>query len=123
MSTPYAFIIEDDETLAELFSITLQQAGFETFIAPDGQRALQRLHFTAPDLIVLDLHLSKVSAQLVLAYIRTNDRLCQIPVFLATAHTPLAEMLATKSDIVLLKPVRLTQLRLSAQRVAAQSSR
>ena len=113
-----ALIIEDDEPLSEVISISLQQAGFDTIATHDGQRALKQLHLIVPDLIVLDLHLPNVSGKTILEYIRAEDRLHRIRVFLTTADGFLADELAAKADMVLIKPFRLNQLYRSARQVA-----
>jgi CheY-like chemotaxis protein len=117
MTRPLALIVEDDRNLAEIFAITVQKADFETEIARDGQRALDRLAEVVPDLIVLDLNLPYVSGAEILRYIRANERLAGIKVILSTAQEQLAEPLAELADLTLLKPVSPMQLYQLASRL------
>ena len=117
MTNSLALIIEDDEYLAEIFSITLQEAEFEIEIISDGQAALSRLATTIPALVVLDLHLPYVSGEDILRQIRTDERLAKTRVMLATADAIMADNLRDDADLVLLKPISTNQLRDLARRL------
>ncbi len=117
MSKPFVVIIEDDPTLNEIITITLQ-AFFETESFKDGQQAIQRLEQINPRLIVLDLHLPNTSGAEILEKIRSDKRLVNTRVILTTADERQAEMLREQADVVLLKPVSPVQLRELALRLA-----
>lgn len=117
MSNPLAFIIEDDTRLADIFSETISSAGYAIEVLRDGREALARLAQTKPDLIVLDLHLPEVMGDELLAYIRAQTHLQGVRVMLATADAALAQSLEKQSDLVLLKPISVSQLRLLANRL------
>ena len=117
MTNPMVLIVEDDEKLAEIFSLTLQSAGFDTRSAADGAIALAQLADSVPDLVVLDLHLPKVAGAEVLQYIRKDERLAKVRVILATADERQGEMLDDQANLVLLKPVSPEQLSLLAKRL------
>ncbi len=117
MKKPYALIIEDDIALAEIFTLVLQEAGYDTETVYDGAQAIGRLAAVTPDLVTLDLNLPHLSGKDILRNIRADDRLAQTTVMLVTANTVLADMLQEESDLVLLKPVSPTQLRDLAKRL------
>lgn len=117
MNKPLALIIEDDQKLADIFSLSLQAAEFETEIAADGQTALSRLAEIIPAVVILDLHLPQVSGEKILKKIRADERLAQTRVMLATADAFMAEGLRADADLVLLKPISPTQLRDLAARL------
>jgi two-component system cell cycle response regulator DivK len=117
MTNSLALIIEDDEFLAEIFSITLQEAEFEIEIIRDGQAALTRLAALTPALVVLDLHLPYVSGVDILHQIRADERLAETRVMLATADAIMADNLREDADLVLLKPISTNQLRELAKRL------
>jgi DNA-binding response OmpR family regulator len=117
MTNPLALIIEDDEYLADIFSVSLQAAEFETEITGDGDTALSRLSATNPALVVLDLHLPKVSGDKILYQIRADERLAKTRIMLATADSRMADKLRSKADLVLLKPISASQLRELASRL------
>ena len=117
MTDPLALIIEDDEKLAFIFSEALKSVEFETEIINEGNKALARLAEITPAVVVLDLHLPKVSGQEILQHIQNDDRLNQTRVMLATADSLLAETLRDDADLVLLKPISFTQMRDLAARL------
>ncbi len=117
MTNPLALIIEDDNKLARIFSITLQTVDFETEIIKDGAAALARLADIVPAVVVLDLHLPYVSGQDILQHIRADERLAKTRVMVATADAAMAESLQGEADIVLLKPISTFQLRELASRL------
>jgi len=110
MTKPLALIIEDNATLSQIFSLTLQ-ANFEVEAITDGKSALLRLSEITPDLVILDLHLPNVSGRELLDYIRAEKRMEKTRVILATADERQSESLQEIADIVLLKPISPVQLR------------
>lgn len=116
-SNPLALIIEDDEQQLLIFSQALRMADFETELIQDGQTAQTRLAEVSPAVVVLDLHLPRVSGKALLHQIRADDRLTQTRVILATADPATAEMLRPEADLVLIKPISFIQLRDLAMRM------
>ena len=123
MSGRSALIIEDNRELAIIFSQALQAAGFATGIIQDGDQALARLAITTPDVVVLDLHMPRVSGMEILRRIRADARLAGTRVIVATADMRATDMLQDQADLVLIKPVSFTQLRDLAGRLASPRSR
>lgn len=111
MSKGLALIIEDNADVGLLFAIAVQEAGFEAEIVASGDRALRRLQEVEPDLVVLDLHLPRVGGADILRQIRSDERLKNLPVIVATADASAADELRDLSDLVLVKPISLSQLR------------
>ncbi len=114
---PLALIIEDDNRQATVFAQALRIADFETEIIQNGQEALNRLSEVVPALVVLDLHLPKVSGKDIFEQIQADARLAKTRVMLATADPLLAESLQADVDLVLLKPISFNQLRDLASRL------
>lgn len=117
--TPYALVLEDDVTLAEVFSQALQAAGYRTTNILEGQDGLAVLKYETPNLIMLDLHLPNVSGQTILNYIRSQERLSRTWVLVASADSLLTESIRQNdgADFVLEKPVSFMQLRDLASRL------
>ena len=55
--TPLVLLVEDDLRLAELVRTYLQSNGFRVVVEHRGDRVVEHLQSTAPDLVVLDLNL------------------------------------------------------------------
>ncbi len=112
-----ALIIEDDEDIAEIFDQALGNAGFQTEVIYEGELAQKRLQEVVPHVIVLDMHLPGVSGQELLTQIRSDRRLLEAIVLVATADAMLAEVHRDKADFVLVKPISFSQLRDLASRL------
>jgi CheY-like chemotaxis protein len=108
---PLALVIEDVKEQATLFSQALEWAGYETEIVNDGLEGQKRLAETVPHLVLLDLHIPKISGEELFYQIKANPRLARTKVVLATGDASLAEKLSDGADLVLLKPIDLIQLR------------
>lgn len=117
MKKPLALVIEDTKDQAFLFSQALQLAGYETEIANDGLEGLRRLAEEVPHLVLLDLHIPKISGEDILAEIRTMPHFQTTKVVLATGDSSLANKLYEGADLVLLKPIDMFQLRDLAARL------
>jgi CheY-like chemotaxis protein len=116
MSKPLALVIEDDPYINKIFSITLK-TDFEVESFATGDSAITRLAQVEPALVVLDLHLPGASGEAILSNIRNDTRLTKTRVILSTADERQAEFLHDKADVVLLKPVSPSQLKLLAMRL------
>ena len=116
-ANPVAFVVEDDISLAEIFSQALQAAEYNVVILHDGHEALSRLKIEVPDLVLLDLHLPRVPGEQVLHAIRSDPRQARTCIILATADALLAEMMHREATMILIKPISFIQLRDLAARL------
>jgi len=110
MNKGLALVIEDDHDLVVLFSEALRRAGFEVESFQAGDRAMQRLQTIEPRIILLDLHLPKVSGAEILKYVRSQERFNQTRVIITSADAQLADEFRDTADLVLVKPVSISQL-------------
>ncbi|MDD4901633.1 MAG: response regulator [Patescibacteria group bacterium] len=98
-SKKWVFIIEDDVFINRAYKAKFAHEGIEVKIAEDGEKALQMLKKgEMPALILLDLMLPNKSGFEVLAEIKQDDRLKNIPVLILTN---LAQELDTDRGITL----------------------
>jgi DNA-binding response OmpR family regulator len=116
MSRPFALIVEDHEDHTIIFDNAFAMAGFETEVVMDGAVAQRRLNEVEPAVVVLDLHLPKVSGQALLRQIRSDARFANTQVIVVTADEALAEGKIEGADLVLIKPVGFSYLRTIAKR-------
>jgi DNA-binding response OmpR family regulator len=101
-------VVEDDERLLFAMTEVLEQAGYQTRTAGDGQMAIQRLSTGyTPDVIVLDVQMPFVTGLEVLAWMRQND--VRIPVVLATQEDEV-KAADVGAVVKLIKPFTLEQL-------------
>ena len=110
-SKPLAYIVEDDDQLADIFAQAMKMADFETLAIANGQEAIDALADLNPAIVILDLYLPGVSGDKVLSYIRNDARLKKVIVILTSFDSLLADNLREQCDYLLLKPVSFSQLR------------
>ena len=111
MNQPLAVVIEDNERQADIMSIVLRMEGYEVNWIADGSVALERLAQVTPALIVLDVHLPKVSGDKILAWIRQNPDLQETKVIVVTADLMAVRQFNPRTTALLLKPFSVEQFR------------
>jgi DNA-binding response OmpR family regulator len=116
LKRPAAFVIEDDEDIGEIYTAALREAQYEPIYIQNGLEALDKLKTVAPDLVVLDLHIPKLTGATVLRAIRSDTRMANACIIVVTADALLAENLKNDADTVLVKPVGFTKIRELAER-------
>jgi CheY-like chemotaxis protein len=77
-------LVDDDALVMELYRKKLAQGGFDVRTAVDGLEAIKLLGSLAPDFIVLDLMMPKLSGADVLKFIRAKPALAKVPVAVLT---------------------------------------
>jgi CheY-like chemotaxis protein len=82
---PLILIADDRASSRELLRLVLERAGYEVLEAEDGQAALDRARTRTPDLILLDLQMPVLDGYQVLAVLRSEPRLANLPVLALTA--------------------------------------
>ena len=76
--------VDDDALVLELYRKKLEQTGFEVQIAPDGLLAIKSLTTDAPNLVVLDLMMPRLSGLDVLKFMASKPALAAVPVVVLT---------------------------------------
>jgi CheY-like chemotaxis protein len=105
-----ALIVEDNVDIALFIGVVLGQIGFVTQNARDGEAALDALDDAAPDLVVLDLNIPKISGVEVLRRIRAGEQFAATKVVVVSANPHMIDELYDQADLVLQKPVSYAQL-------------
>jgi len=83
-------IVEDENRIARLVRLYLEEAGFEVAVVDDGDQALPAFRHETPDLIILDLNLpGKDGLDVCRAVRRESD----VPIIMLTARTDEADKL------------------------------
>lgn len=75
-------IVEDEDILAKVLQEKLEDDNFKVSVAYDGVSALSMIKNLKPDMVLLDLLLPKMSGLEVLASIKKDDDLSNIPVII-----------------------------------------
>lgn len=121
MPNVLAMVIDDDPDLNEAFSLALEHAGFEVERIRDSRIAVKRVAERLPAVITLDMNMPFVNGVDILHEIRQNPQLDNVKVIVITAAPQTVQDSDHElADIVLFKPVSLSQIMNMAKRLTAQ---
>lgn len=117
-------LVDDEEEFRDAAKQALKRQKFEVLEAESGERALEILATTRPDVIVLDLKMGGMDGISTLGAIRKMDR--DLPVLILTGHGKYEDALAGiqlgVADFVQ-KPVELKELGARIRKLVATGSR
>mgnify|MGYP001309304807 FL=1 len=78
-------LIEDEESLRNLYTRILSSRNYTVETATDGEDALLKLPMFTPDIIVLDIVMPRYNGMELLKVLKNDDRHKKIPVVMLTA--------------------------------------
>lgn len=85
-SKKIVLVVEDDPTILELYEHAFKAAGFQTFIAHDGEEGIGLIESKLPDCVILDILMPKMNGVEVLKKMRENGKTKEIPVLVLTNY-------------------------------------
>lgn len=85
MSNPKILLVEDDEALAQMYTMRLQAEGFSVEHVANGEEALSAAVKFHPDLILLDVMMPKISGFDVLDILRNTPETANMRIIMLTA--------------------------------------
>ena len=106
-------IVEDENSLLELLKFNFTKDGFKVDTAMDGETALEKILHKAPDLLILDWMLPKLSGIELCRRIRKNKELKNLPIIMLTARGEEEDRLRgleTGADDYVTKPFSVNEL-------------
>jgi two-component system, OmpR family, copper resistance phosphate regulon response regulator CusR len=104
-------VVEDEKRIADFLSRGLESAGYAVDLAPDGGTALEMIHSTEYDLLILDLMLPDMDGLKVLEKVR--NRKSSPPVLILSARGAVDDRvrgLELGADDYLVKPFAFVEL-------------
>ncbi len=110
---PRVLLADDQTELLLLMKETVEAAGFEVFIASDGQEALKVTFETHPDIVVLDYNMPIKDGLTVARNLKDNPLFAHIPIIICTAVSEKDTKIKGLSmgiDDYLIKPVDTDEL-------------
>jgi two-component system response regulator RegX3 len=112
MSNPDAtiFLVEDEESFVEALRVGLVREGFRVHVARDGVEALDMFDDVAPDLVLLDVMLPRISG---IDVCRELRRRSHVPIIMVTAKGAEIDTvvgLEVGADDYVTKPYRMREL-------------
>ncbi len=107
MDKKIILVIDDELELVKAIKIRLEQAGYETLVAYNGQEGLETARKEKPDLIILDLMLPKMDGYKVCRMLKFDDKYKKIPIIMLTAKAQESDEklgFETGADVYITKP-------------------
>ena len=83
MNEKRILVVEDEPSIAEVVSLYLKRAGYQTQNASDGKQAMAILERQIPDLVVLDLMLPEIDGLSLTRWLRDRS---DVPIIMLTAR-------------------------------------
>jgi len=77
-------IVEDDQTIAQMYRMKFQSEGFEVGVAEDGQVGLEMIKNMNPDIVLLDLMMPVMNGEEMLEKLRKQPWGKNLPVVILT---------------------------------------
>ena len=85
-------LVEDDTTLAEMYSLKFKTEGFDLSQATDGLTGLELAKKELPDIILLDIMMPRMDGYAVLTELKKDSKTSNIPILMLSN-------LGQKSDV------------------------
>ena len=82
---PKILLVEDNEMNRDMLSRRLLKAGFEMVMAVDGEQAVELARSEAPDLILMDIQLPKISGMEATRRLRAEAATAATPIIAITS--------------------------------------
>jgi len=112
-------VVDDEESIRELYRADLSDEGYEVELAVDGRQALVLLESFLPNLVTLDIKLPDIDGIEVLRRIREKN--ATIPVVLLTAFGEFRQDFNTwASDAYIVKSHDTTELKDTVRRLLGE---
>jgi len=111
--TPLVLVVDDEPAQRALLSYNLEAAGFRVATASDGEEALLLVAEEAPDVILLDWMLPRVSGIEVCRQLKTHKGAADAAIIMVSARSDEADRvrgLETGADDYITKPYSVTEL-------------
>ncbi|MEW6101919.1 MAG: response regulator transcription factor [Candidatus Omnitrophota bacterium] len=106
-------IVDDEKDIVKMIDYNLKKEGYRTFLAYDGEQALELAKRELPGLVILDLMLPGIDGLEVCKNLKTESKTQSIPIIMLTAKTRESDKvvgLELGADDYITKPFSLREL-------------
>ncbi|MHC4480108.1 MAG: response regulator [Planctomycetota bacterium] len=103
-------LVEDEESVCQLYQMELEERGHEVICASDGRTAVRLAQELDPDIVIMDINLpEKMDGLESMSRILSNDR--NVPVILNTGYSEYQDnFMSWAADAYILKSADVTPL-------------
>ena len=120
---PRVLVVDDDEKIRRILHANLSNAGYTIETASNGAEAMRLLMQAPFDLVVADVEMPELDGLALVALVRADRVLQNLPVVLLSAHDSDDDMmkgLLQGADIYLTKPFHPTELLTAVSRLLSE---
>jgi two-component system chemotaxis response regulator CheY len=79
--------IDDSRTIREMLRMALCAAGFDVYLASDGQEGVEILEKVHPDVVITDINMPRMNGFEVIESIRSGGGLRALPILVLTTES------------------------------------
>ncbi len=124
MSKRKILIVEDEPEMRKLLTIELESAGYQVFLAGDGESGFKLAQEAMPDLIVCDIMLPKVDGNQLMKKLRGSSFGKDIPFIVLTARRKMRDYFETMAvDDFIEKPFKPEDLLAKIEKVLGRPAK
>ena len=113
-------VVDDEINIVRLIQVNLERHGYQVETANNGVQALAKIRDSRPDLLVSDVMMPEMDGFELLANVRRDPALMDLPVIMLTAKAQdrdVMEGYKTGADMYLTKPFNPAELITFAKRI------
>lgn len=121
--TRRVLVVDDDERVTRLLRANLTQAGYQVQTAPNGAEAMRLLLQEPFCLVISDVEMPEMDGLALVALVRADTLLQNLPVVLLSAHDSDDDMMSgllKGADLYLTKPFQPTELLTAVSRLLSE---
>lgn len=89
--------VDDSQSIRDMMSYTLKEAGFNVLEAEDGQKALQVLDNNQADLVITDLNMPNMDGLTLIKSLREKPQYSGTPILMLTTESDAEKKAAGKA--------------------------
>jgi two-component system alkaline phosphatase synthesis response regulator PhoP/two-component system response regulator VicR len=122
---PRILVVDDEPHIVRLIQVNLERQGYQVETANNGAQALAKIKESRPDLLVSDVMMPEMDGFELLANVRREPSLMDLPVIMLTAKAQDRDVMQgyqTGADMYLTKPFNPAELIAFAKRILSSSS-
>lgn len=121
---PRILAVDDEPNIVRLIQVNLERHGYQVETANNGAQALAKIKANRPDLLVSDVMMPEMDGFELLANVRRDPALMDLPVIMLTAKAQDKDVLEgykTGADMYLTKPFNPQELLAFVKRILSSS--
>ena len=122
---PRVLVVDDEVNIVRLIQVNLERQGYQVETANNGAQALAKIRESRPDLLVSDVMMPEMDGFELLANVRRDPVLNDLPVIMLTAKAQDADVMrgyTHGADMYLTKPFNPAELITFAKRILSSQN-